>query len=115
MERQKKEMKGIQELDKRPLFCNQMTVSHSATEFFMDFRLIYPQFAPDNSQTPVVLHKTIMVTPYHLKEILKTLTENIERYEKDFGKIKEPEAIKKAKKKAKSRVAVTASAPDYLG
>lgn len=109
-----KQTKGIQELDKYPLFCNQMTVSHSATEFFLDFRLVYPQFAPDNTQTAMVLHRTVLFEPYHLKEVLGVIQDNIDRYEKEYGKIKIPEAVKKAKKKAKSRV-ITSSAPEYMG
>lgn len=110
-----KQIKGIQELDKTPLFCNQMTVSHSLTEFFIDFRTVYPQFAPDNTQTPMVIHRTIVVGPYHLKEIIKTLNENVEHYEKEYSKIKEPVGLKKARKRATSQLRAAASAPEYMG
>ena len=110
-----KQTTGIQELDKTPLFCNQMTISHTPTEFFIDFRLVYPQFAPDNTQTMMVIHKTILFEPHHLKDVLKIIEENIKRYEKEYGKIKTPDAVKRAKKKkAKSRI-LTSSVPDYLG
>ena len=116
MEGKKKPIQGIQELDKNPLFCNQMTISHSATEFIIDFRLVYPQFAPDNSQTTMVRHSTVIFEPWHLKEVLGVIQENIERYEKEYGKIKESEALKKAKKKVKQpRKIASVSTPDYLG
>jgi len=115
MENEKK-MRGIQELDKHPLFCNQMTVSHTAAQFFLDFRLVYPQFAPDNSQTTVVAHKTVVFEPYHLKEVIEVLHENIRRYEDQYGEIKVPEPIKRAKKHPPISVPTNASsAPDYLG
>ena len=115
MEREKHEQsKGIQDIDKVPLFCNQMTVSHSATEFFVDFRLVFPQFAPDNSQTTVALHKTVIFEPYHLKEVCRVIQDNISRYEKEYGKIKEPEALKKAKKRVEKK-GFHISAPEYMG
>jgi len=115
MEKEKK-VPGIQELDKSPLFCNQMTVSHTPAQFFLDFRLVYPQFAPDNSQTTVVQHRTVVFEPYHLKEVINVLQENIRRYEKDYGEISVPQAIENAKKKKElTTPTAVSSAPEYLG
>ncbi|MBS3165366.1 DUF3467 domain-containing protein [Candidatus Woesearchaeota archaeon] len=104
---------GVQELDRQPLYCNQMTVSHSPTQFFLDFRLVYPQFSPDNQQATVALHKLIVLEPYHLKETIKVLQENVQRYEKAYGKITTPKAVERAKKAHKSTGAI--SAPEYMG
>ena len=62
----------------------------------------------------MVIHKTIIAEPYHLKEMIDTLNDNLKRYEKEYGKIRVPEAIKRAKKRDKSRSAIS-TAPDYLG
>ncbi|MDD5693034.1 MAG: DUF3467 domain-containing protein [Patescibacteria group bacterium] len=62
-------------------YVNNLLVSHTKDEFIMDFISL---FAPQGS---VVAR--IFTTPGHMKRINNALTENIENYEKQFGKIDE--------------------------
>lgn len=63
-----------------------MQVSHTKEEFMM-------MFANIAGPAGRVVSKVI-TTPGHLKRIIKALQENLERYEKTFGKIEEAEAPK---------------------
>jgi hypothetical protein len=63
------------------IYSNNMMISHSSDEFVMDFlNIIPPQGA---------LNARIITTPGHVKRFLKALSENISKYEKKFGEIKE--------------------------
>ena len=67
-------------------YANAMQVSHKKEEFVMDFININPPQGIINSR--------VITTPCHMKRIIKALHENLERYEKTFGKIEEAEAPK---------------------
>ncbi|MBI3956929.1 MAG: DUF3467 domain-containing protein [Candidatus Kerfeldbacteria bacterium] len=60
---------------------NMMAVSHSREEFVLDFMNIIPP------QGQGIVTSRVVVTPGHMKRIVAALKENIERYEKQFGKI----------------------------
>ncbi len=98
---QKKEMPLIQNLDNYPLLSNHHTIVHHPDKFIIDFKGLYPQFTPDNQPQMVVTHKVVVLEPYAAKEFVEGLSKNIKKYEEKFGKIKEPDAIKKAKKEQK--------------
>ena len=65
----------------RGKFSNNMMASHSADEFILDWLL--------NSPSGVHLVSRIIVTPSHVKRIIHALTENLDKYEKQFGSLKE--------------------------
>jgi hypothetical protein len=65
----------------RGKYSNNMIASHSADEFILDWLI--------NSPSGVHLISRIIVTPSHIKRIIHALKENIDRYEKQFGSIKE--------------------------
>jgi hypothetical protein len=63
----------------RGRFSNNLLMAHNAEEFFLDWVL--------NSPSGVHLVARIVVTPGHMKRIVGALTENMRRYEKEFGPI----------------------------
>lgn len=62
-------------------FTNLAVISHSATEFFIDFISHAPNMPYAN-----VLSR-IIVTPENATELLETLYENVQRYESTYGPI----------------------------
>jgi hypothetical protein len=65
----------------RGKYSNNMIASHSADEFIIDWLL--------NSPSGVHLVSRIIVTPSHVKRIINALKDNLDKYEKQFGNIKE--------------------------
>ncbi len=63
------------------IFSNLAVISHSSSEFVIDFVRIVPG-------TPKAKVKSrIILTPEHAKRLQSVLQENIVRYESNFGKI----------------------------
>jgi Protein of unknown function (DUF3467) len=60
-------------------FSNNLLMAHSAEEFILDWIL--------NSPSGMHLVSRIIVTPGHMKRIVGALTENLRRYEKEFGPV----------------------------
>jgi hypothetical protein len=65
-------------------FSNNLLMAHSAEEFILDWVL--------NSPSGMHLVSRIIVTPGHMKRIVGALSENLRRYEKEFGSISAFEA-----------------------
>ena len=68
------------------VYANMMGVAHTKEEFVLDFINIYP------AQGTGVATARVIVAPGHAKRILAAMKENIEKYEKSFGVIKESDA-----------------------
>lgn len=68
------------------VYANAMAVSHSKEEFVLDFMNIYPH------QGIGIVSSRVITSPGHLKRIISALSENLKRYESNFGKVKEAEA-----------------------
>ncbi len=62
-------------------YSNLAVVSHSASEFFVDFIAA----APNMPQARV--HSRIIMTPENVKNLLFALNDNIRKYEQVFGEI----------------------------
>lgn len=62
-------------------YVNMAVVSHSKSEFIMDFLSLMP-----GMPAPTVLDR-IITTPETAKQILITLQENVEKYERNFAEI----------------------------
>lgn len=60
-------------------YANMVQVGHTGEEFIFDFLNIFP---PTGS-----LVSRVIVSPSHAKRFLAALSENIKRYEEDFGTI----------------------------
>jgi hypothetical protein len=73
-------------------YVNFLSVFHNQAEFIMDFGRIVP------GKPEVKIMSRLMTNPIALKQIVRTLNENLERYEKAFGPIPvEPPPIPGAK------------------
>ena len=66
------------------VFSNLALIAHTPTEFVLDFA----QMMPGLKQANVV--SRVVTTPEHAKRLLMALQENISKYEKQFGTIKNP-------------------------
>lgn len=62
-------------------YVNMAVVSHSKSEFVMDFLSLMP-----GMPAPTVLDR-IITNPETAKQILITLQENVKKYERNFGEI----------------------------
>jgi len=73
------EIKGV--------YSNVMEVKHTREEFCLDFLNIIPPFG--------ALTARVIVSPGHMKRMIKVLEENLKKYESGFGAIEEAEEPKK--------------------
>jgi len=64
-------------------YVNFLSVFHNQAEFVMDFGRIVP------GKPEVKILSRLMTNPIAIKQIVRTLSENLERYEKNFGPIPE--------------------------
>ncbi|HET9028432.1 MAG TPA: DUF3467 domain-containing protein [Trueperaceae bacterium] len=64
---------------------NGAVIAHTPDEFLLDFVLVMP------GQQPVVTAR-LVTSPRHAKALLRSLEDNIRRYEARFGAIAEPQA-----------------------
>lgn len=62
-------------------YSNLAIISHSHSEFIIDFATMLPGLAKPEVQNRIVM------TPEHCKRLLNALTDNISRYEAQFGSI----------------------------
>lgn len=69
----------------RGKYSNNMITSHSADEFILDWLL--------NSPSGVHLVSRIIVTPTHLKRIIRALNDNLDKYEQQFGSVLETATV----------------------
>ncbi len=73
------------EVDKeiaRGRYANMAILTHTKDEFVLDFALAYP------GQPPLVNNRVI-TSPQHAKALLRSLEDNIRRYEARFGPLTE--------------------------
>ena len=64
------------------LYSNLVIVNHSPTEFVLDFINVMP------GAQKAKVRSRIILTPDHTKKFINALGENLNKYEKSFGKIK---------------------------
>ncbi len=65
-------------------YANLAIISHSPTEFVLDFAAMLP-----GMPKPKVSNRVIL-TPEHAKRLLQSLQDNVARYESNFGAIAGP-------------------------
>ncbi len=70
-------------------YANLVVISHSASEIIIDFARIMPGVPKARVQARIIM------TPQHAKGLLKTLEENLKKYEAQFGEIKFPKGEEK--------------------
>ena len=66
-------------------YSNLAVISHSPSEFVFDFIRVVPNVPKAKVKSRV------MMTPDHAKRLLRALSDNIRRYEQQFGVIQEHE------------------------
>ncbi|MBD3319125.1 DUF3467 domain-containing protein [Candidatus Woesearchaeota archaeon] len=110
---------NINIIDGDAFYAHELTVNYTPTQFSLDFKNITPRTDPRSQERPsfCLKHNLIMLDPWHAKTMLTILGNIVERYEKDYGKIKKPAAVVKAEKKQKKNAKDknTESAPSYFG
>jgi len=67
----------------RGVYCNQMVVRHTREEFLLDFVNLFP---PEG-----IVNARVIVSPGHVKRMIRALQENLTRYESTFGPVIEAE------------------------
>lgn len=67
-------------------YSNLAIISHSSSEFIIDFAAVLP------GVTKARVKSRIILTPEHAKRLLISLQENVTRYESSMGKIEIPKA-----------------------
>lgn len=72
----------IGEKEAEGIYANIAMITNSPTEFIIDFARIMPRAPKARVQSRIIM------TPMHAKLLKKALTENIEKFEKQFGEIK---------------------------
>ena len=65
----------------RGVYANNMVVAHSKEEFFVDFMNVIP---PQG-----IVTARVIISPGHMKRIIRALSENVSKYEAKFGEIAE--------------------------
>jgi len=68
------------------IYSNLAIITHSQSEFVLDFVKIMPGIPKARVKSRVIL------TPQHAKRLLKALADNIQKFEQLNGKIKDIEA-----------------------
>lgn len=67
------------------IYSNLAIISHSHSEFVLDFIRLMPNVPKAKVKSRIVL------TPQHAKRLLKALSDNVSKYENQFGVIQDPE------------------------
>ncbi|PYT08486.1 MAG: DUF3467 domain-containing protein [Acidobacteria bacterium] len=63
------------------VYANQMMVSHTREEFVMDWVNLFP---PEG-----IVNARVIISPGHLKRVIRALQENVRKYEERYGEIGE--------------------------
>lgn len=63
------------------VYSNLAIITHSNTEFILDFVQMMPGLAKGKVRSRVI------VSPFHTKRLLMALAENVRKYEENFGEI----------------------------
>ena len=71
------------------IYANLAMIAHSSSEFVIDFIRLMPGVPKAKVKSRIV------ITPEHAKRLLRALEENIQKYEKTFGPVKQVEEAPK--------------------
>ena len=63
-------------------YANFANILHNPTEFVFDFGRVVP------GRADVKVVSRILTTPYHAKQLLRALQQNVELYERQYGPIR---------------------------
>lgn len=68
------------------IYSNLAIISHSNSEFIVDFIRLVPNVPKAKVKSRIIL------SPQHAKRLIRALNDNIEKYEAQFGTIQEDDA-----------------------
>ena len=68
-------------------YANLAIITHSSSEFIVDFVRVMPGLPKAGVQSRIVL------TPEHAKRLMYALQENVAKYERNFGPVRMPEEM----------------------
>jgi len=74
-------------------YSNLALISHRKEEFVIDFLFLEPQPQAAKEGRATLVSRLIL-NPGHMKRLYQAIGENIQRYEKNFGKIVLPPTLK---------------------
>jgi len=77
---------------RRGHYSNLALISHRKEEFIIDFLFVDPQ-APNQTEGRALLTSRMILNPGHMKRLYQAIGENVQRYEKNFGKIVLPPTL----------------------
>ena len=67
------------------VYSNLAIISHSHSEFVVDFVRLMPNVPKAKVKSRIIL------TPQHAKRLMRALVDNLKKYEAQFGPVDEPE------------------------
>ena len=73
----------------RGVYANAMSVSHTKEEFLLDFLNLF--------QPQGIVNARVIMSPSHFKRVITTLSENLKKYEDEYGEVEEQEQIERKK------------------
>ncbi|MGC9311034.1 MAG: DUF3467 domain-containing protein [Candidatus Aenigmatarchaeota archaeon] len=112
MEAKKKKVNVNIDPGKESFYSNNAAVFNNANEFIFDFTQITPRMDMIQEKqviTYMVKHVPVVLEPKQAKIFLNLLKENLEKYEKKFGK------IDVAKAKSEKKAPLSKKFSDYIG
>ena len=77
---------------RRGHYSNLALISHRKEEFIVDFLFLDPQ-TQKPTEGQALLTSRVILNPGHMKRLYQAIGENIQRYEKNFGKIVLPPTL----------------------
>lgn len=89
--------------DGNAFFAHEISVNFTPLQVVFDIKNITPRIDARNRTGPVfkVQHNVIMMDPFHAKRFHALLSQVLQKYEEEFGKIKKPKAIEILEEKQK--------------
>lgn len=102
-------------------YANEISITFVPTQFALDFKNISPRVDlrnQDGSRNFVLKHNVVLIEPFQMKQFATVLNDALLRYEKEFGQIQIPAALKKAEIEAKleqNKQKNTHEVPSYFG
>jgi hypothetical protein len=99
-------------------FAHEVTINFNPTQFIMDFKCVTPRSDPRSREGQIIAlkHNVVLLDVYHAQKLHELMGSIIERYQKEYGKIKKPKAIEAAEKRKVKDVKIErGSIPSYLG
>lgn len=102
-------------------YSNEMSITFGPSQFAFDFKNMSPRVdirSQDDTKIFVIKHNVVLIEPFQVKQFAQVLNQAIARYEKEYGSIEIPEAIKKAEKEMKKEQKenpISHDVPSYFG